>query len=322
VGVVSGKKTEAVLMGWCIAGTEVRDYLGEARPLVEPKTAAAFQRRGARALARDQAIRAVDDLSAAHRLAPKSADILAQRALAYRARKDYDLALDDVAAALQLDPEHEGAYNARGCIHTDRGENDQALKDFRRAIQINPRVGMFHANRAVAHANKGQVEQAVRSFDDALRLSPGVAEWHYRRGLALEQQSQLEKAEADYVRAVQLDPSYRDRLTLHKVRMIQVENRSAQKIRVHLRYESPTADGGWQWTPDKGPATWEFAPGEVAGLVHEGKPVLARRMRIWAESTDTNAAWLQVKNTDTWTAPTVGYRGGAKPETFKYTFNP
>jgi hypothetical protein len=124
VGVVSGKKPDAVLMSWCIAGAEVRAYLEEARPLVEPKSAAAFQRRGVRALERGQAIRAVEDLSTAHRMDPKAADILVNRAMAHRARKDFELALDDVATALQLDPEHEGAYNVRGCIHTDRGEND------------------------------------------------------------------------------------------------------------------------------------------------------------------------------------------------------
>ena len=97
VGVVSGKKAEAALMSWCIAAAEVKEYLAEARPLVEPKTAAAFYRRGVRSLGRGLAVRAVDDLSAAYRLAPKSADVLAARALAYRARKDYDLALDDIA---------------------------------------------------------------------------------------------------------------------------------------------------------------------------------------------------------------------------------
>jgi len=322
VGVVSGKKPEAVLMSWCIAGAEVRAYLEEARPLVQPRSAAAFQRRGVRALERGQAIRAVEDLSAAHRMDPKSADILVSRAMAHRARKDYDLAFDDVAGALQLNPQHGGAYNVRGCIHTDRNENDQALKEFRRAIQINPLVGAFHANRGQAHANKGEFAQALRSYDEALRLSPDVADWYYRRGMALEQQSQLEKAEADYLRAVQRDPSYRERLTLHKVRVVRVENQTGQKIRVHLRYEGQAAGGGWRWTPETAALTWEFAPGEVAILIHESKPVLARRMRIWAESTDTNAAWVNVKNTDTWTAPTVGYRSGAKPEMFTFTFNP
>jgi Flp pilus assembly protein TadD len=322
VGVVSGKKPDAILMSWCISGAEARGYLEEALPLVEPATAAAFHRRGFRALERGQAIRAVEDLSAARRLNPKSADILVHRAMAHRARKDFDLAFDDVAAALQLDSQHEGAYNVRGCIHTDRGEHDQALKEFRRAIQINPKIGLFHANRAQAHANKGELGQAVRSYDEALRLSADVAEWHYRRGLALEQLGQAEKAEADYVQAVQRDPAYRARLTLHKVRVVQVENRTGQKIRVHLRYEAQTEDGRLIWMPGTGAITWEFEPGETAVLVHEGHPILARRMQIWAENPQTNTAWLKVKDTDTWTAPARGYRGGAKPEMFTYTFKP
>ena len=123
VGVVSGKKAEAALMSWCIAAAEVKDYLAEARPLVEPKTAAAFYRRGVRSLGRGLAVRAADDLSAAYRLAPKSADILAARALAYRARKDYDLAATTSPRRSKLNPQHAGALNARGCVHTDSGAN-------------------------------------------------------------------------------------------------------------------------------------------------------------------------------------------------------
>src|SRR5262249_48053859 len=48
VGVVSGKRPEAALMSWCIAGAEVQGYLAEVEPLIEPKTAVAFHRRGVR----------------------------------------------------------------------------------------------------------------------------------------------------------------------------------------------------------------------------------------------------------------------------------
>jgi tetratricopeptide (TPR) repeat protein len=323
VGVVSGKKAEAALMSWCIAAAEVKAYLEEARPLVEPKTAALFHRRGVRTLDRGQAARAVEDLSEANGLDPKSADILADRALAYRARKDYDLALDDIAEALKLNPRHPGAHNVRGCIHTDHGRNDEALKDFRRAIQLDPRIAVFHANRAQAHANKGEFEQAIHSYDEALRLSPGVADWYYHRGLALEQQGNAEKAEEDYVRTIQVDPTYRERLTLHKMRFVRVVNRSGHKLRVHLRYEGAGAEGRLGWLPATGALMWELAPGEAAILTHDNQPVLARRIQIWADSPDTDIVWNAAnKDRDTWTAPAAGYRGGAKPETFTYTFNP
>jgi tetratricopeptide (TPR) repeat protein len=322
LAVVSGRQPEAALVSWCISVEEVKAYLEEARPLVEPKSAEVFHRRGLRTLDRGQVARAIDDLSVAHRLDPKAADVLVGRAMAYRARTDYDLALDDLAEALRLNPRHPGAYNVRGCIQTDQGRNDDALKDFRKAIQLDPRVAMFHANRAQAHANKGELEPAVRCYDEALRLAPGVADWHYRRGQALEQTGDARRAEDDYVRAVQLDPAYKDRLTLHRARVLQVTNRTGQKIRVHLRYEGLTADGKLAWLPGEGSLTWEFEPGETAVLAHAGRPVAARRMRIWAENPDTKAVWDAAKGHDTWTAPAAGYRGGAQPELFTFTFNP
>jgi tetratricopeptide (TPR) repeat protein len=322
VAVVSGGRPEAALMNWCIATAEVKEYLEETRPLIAPKTAAAFHLRGLRALNRGLATRAVEDLSEANRLAPKSADVLADRAKAHRARKDYDLARDDCNEALKLEPRHAEAFNVRGCVSSDRGQFDEALKDFRRAVQLAPRCAPFHANRAFAHAGKQEFDQAIRSYDEALGLTPVVAEWHYRRGLALEQHGDPARAEEDYVQAVRLDATYRNRVTLHKTRAIQVVNRTGQKLRVHLRYEVQAADGSWAWLPGKGDLTWEVAPGETALLLYDGRPVLARRMRIWADGLETGAVWHAVKDRDTWVTPAAGYRGGAKPELFTYTFTP
>jgi tetratricopeptide (TPR) repeat protein len=321
VGVVAGRKPEATLMSWCIATTEVRAYLDEVRPLVEPKTAAAYQRRGMRALERGLPVRATEDLSAAYRLNPESADVLVGRAMAYRVRKDHDLALDDIAEALRLNPLHPGAFNVRGCIHADRGENDEALRDFRRAIQIDPRIASIHGNRARSHGSKGEYEQAVRCYDEALRLAPESAEWYYGRGLALEQQGKKQSAEEDYTRAVERDPSYRDRVVLHKVRVVRVDNKTDRKVRVYLRYEGQSTDGALAWAPGTGALSWEFEPGESAVLTHDGRPVLARRIRIWAESADGTLSWQKSKDVDTWTAPAAGYRGGSKPQIFTYDLN-
>jgi tetratricopeptide (TPR) repeat protein len=322
VAIVAGRQPEASLMSWCVAADEVKGYFEEVRPLIEPKTAAAFQRRGLRALDRGLTARAVEDLSEAHRLSPRSADILAARALAHRDRKDYDLARDDCDEALKLEPRHAGAFNVRGCVNSDRGQFDEALKDFRWAIRLVPRCAQVHANRAFAHAGKQEFDQAIRCFDEALRLTPGVADWHYHRGLALEQHGDPARADEDYAQAVRLDPSYRERVNPHKTRFVQVVNRTGQKLRVHLRYESQGADGRWAWLPGKDDLTWEVAPGATAVLLHDGRPALARRIRIWADGLESDAVWHAVKDRDTWVAPAVGYRGGAKPEAYTYTFNP
>jgi tetratricopeptide (TPR) repeat protein len=309
-------------MSWCVAATEVKEYLKEVRPLIRPKTAAAFQRRGRRALERGLVDRAVEDLSEAYRMAPKAAEVLVARAVAYRARKDYDLALDDCEEALKLEPRHPGALNVRGCVHSDRGHFDEALKDFHLAIRLYPRFAQIHANRAYAYAGKQQFDKAIRCYEEALRLTPGVAEWHYRRGLAWEQLGDRARASEDYVQAVRLDPAYQGRVIPHTVRLVQIDNRTGQNLRVHLRYECRGTDGRWTWLPGKDDLRWEVAPGTKGVLLHDGSQILARRVRIWAEGLETDTVWDTGKNRDTWVAPATGYRGGAEPEVFTYTFNP
>jgi tetratricopeptide (TPR) repeat protein len=321
IGVVSGKAVDAVLLSWCIAVEEVRAYLEDIKALVEPTTAEAFQRRGVRALERGQTLRALTDFSKAHQLDPKLADVLVLRAMAYRIREKYDLALHDLAEAITLAPDHEGAFNVRGCVLTARGAYDEALKAFSRAIQINPQVSSIHANRGLAHAKKGELDLAVHCFDEAVRLDPQIPDWYYQRGLVLEQQGKLPQAEQDFARAVQGNPAIRTALTKHSVRALRLDNRTGKKLRVHLRYEGQTPNGELTWLPQSGEFTWDLSPGEAMVLSRDNQPILARRMRIWAESPESNTKWLQAKETDTWTAPAAGYRA-AKPEVFTYTLNP
>jgi hypothetical protein len=111
-------------------------------------------------------------------------------------------------------------------------------------------------------------------------------------------------------------------VTLHRKRFVQVVNRTGQKLRVYLRYESQGEDGRWAWLPGKGELVWEIAHGTTVVLLHDDRPTLARRIRIWADGLETGAIWHAVKDRDTWVAPVAGYRGGAKPEAFTYTFHP
>ena len=66
---------------------------------------------------------------------------------------------------------------------------------------------------------------------------------------------------------------------------------------------------------------WEVPAGATATLLYDGRPVLARRIRIWADGLETTAVWHAVKDRDTWAAPAKGYRGGPQPAVFTYTFN-
>jgi Tfp pilus assembly protein PilF len=322
VAVVSGRQSDASLMGWCIAAAEVRTYFDELKPLIEPKTAENFHRRGMRYLNRGILGLALDDLNEASRLEPKSADLLVDRAQVHRARKDFELATDDCQAALKLNPQHAGAFNVLGCVASDRGEYDDALREFRRAIQIAPRNAVIHANRGFAHAKKNQLANAIRSYDEALRLTPNVAEWHYQRGLSLEQAGNIERAEEDYRQSLRIDPTYSERVIPHRTRAVQVVNRTGQKLKVSVQFETQNAEGEWTWFPKEAAVEWEIPVGETAMLLYQGRPILTRRMHIWADGIGTKSVWHTSKNQDTWTAPAKGYRGGSQPEIFTYTFTP
>jgi hypothetical protein len=45
-------------------------------------------------------------------------------------------------------------------------------------------------------------------------------------------------------------------------------------------------------------------------------------MRIWAEAPETKTDWHTRKDIDQWLGPAAGYRAGAKPELYTFTFTP
>lgn len=321
VGVVSAMRLDGVLVSWCIATKEVQRYLQETRAFVDPRTASDYHKRGVRIHHRGLHKRGLDDLHVAVKLEPNSADILADRAWIYRACQDYDLAIDDANEALRIDPRHVSALNCRGVVRNERGEDEEAMKDFRRAIQVDPRNAQSHANRAWMHIKKGEQEEGIRSYDEAIRLTNNRADWYYQRGLVLEQTGDLRRAEVDYIQAVKLDQSYATKLTLYKTRFLKVANKTGQRIVVHLRYETEARGDGFAWVPGDGEITWTIPAGQTLTLMHGGGLVFSRRMRIWANSPDSNTVWGS-KDTDIWTAPANGYRGGEKPEAYTFYFNP
>src|SRR5437763_2065711 len=105
------------------------------------------------------------------------------------------------------------------------------------------------------------------------------------------------------------------------MRLVQGGTRGGQRVPVQLRSQSQGEDGRWAWLRGKDHLTWEVAPGPTTVLLHDGRPVVARRIRIWAEGLETDAVWHTVKDRDNWVAPAAGYRGGAKTEGLTYTFH-
>src|SRR5204862_8157773 len=87
-----------------ISGGELKAYLKEALPLVEPQTAAQFLTRAQRRLAVGSVNPAIADATAALKEEPKLVAALVVRGKAFLAKNDAPTAIEDFNEALKLDP--------------------------------------------------------------------------------------------------------------------------------------------------------------------------------------------------------------------------
>jgi S1-C subfamily serine protease len=104
VAVVEGEVLQAALVRMFIDVNEVRGFLEQAVPLVDPKTAAEFETRASRRYDEARYDRAIEDYSKALKLDPKLTSAMVNRGWAYYHKEDYETAVADFDASLKIDP--------------------------------------------------------------------------------------------------------------------------------------------------------------------------------------------------------------------------
>jgi tetratricopeptide (TPR) repeat protein len=238
VAVHAALKTNANGVAVHIASAELRAFMKEALPGVEPQDAAAFIARGKRRHASHRYEVAIADFDAALERDPGSSVSLCLRGKAFLARGDFAKALKDLNAAVEAEPEnyeyrlargialrttgdHSGslqdltaaidlssarmdAYNERGITHIRMKKYHEAEQDFGRAIALAERDPQLHANRAVARARLEKFEEAVQDWKNAAKLAPRNPAFANSLGLALAQMGKFDDALVEIRRAVQL----------------------------------------------------------------------------------------------------------------------
>ncbi len=279
VAVTATYRTDARLVTFCVAASEVRAYLAELRRAEpgEPRTAEGFMARGLGALG----------------------------------RKQYGPAADAFTAALRLDPDCVLAHLLRAKALTAAGEYDRAIADCDAALKLRPHSAVAYNNRAVALIAQKQYDRAVADLTRAIELDPTFALAHYNRGWAYETSQEGTRADADYARAVELDPKLAGDVGRHHARKVRVVNATGEPVTVHLQCEV-RKDGTWQWQPaapgGAGSLLYDFKPGESATLAVGDTAVTARRIRAWAVGTKTGRRWLAAQDDQDFpVAPPGGY---------------
>ena len=153
---------------------------------------------------------ALEDYTAAIRLAPDVTKPLFSRSGIHAKLKNYDQAIADMTFVIDIKPTRS-AYMNRGVYYYVIGELNRALEDYTAAINLNP--GSFanrfaHRNRASVYIMLKEYSKALTDVNTAIRMEPNDAGSYNVRGIIYHNQLKYSKAIKEYNKAISLDPNF------------------------------------------------------------------------------------------------------------------
>jgi len=294
VAVVAKGCRDANLMMLMVDITEVRAYLDEVLPLVQPQTAKQFNNRGYRHHRQRRYDEALRNYAEALRLDPGYLTAVANRGYSFYEKGDYRTALADFNAAIAGGHRRPAAYYGRGITNLKLNNPVRAVADLTEAIRQKSEVASYYNERGLAYAAAGKRSQAVGDYTRAIKLNGREAVYYYNRGMSLKHLGRLDDAQRDFNRAAQLDPrNYKDRQKRFATKYVKVTNKTCEPITVHMVYVGVGPNGQVGWLPAH-PSTgrtvrWVIQPGQSSQLFYDGAPVVAAMIGYRAES--STGAW-------------------------------
>ena len=184
----------------------VKTWLANSLPLVEPKTAAQFRKRGEGHLDARRLNQAIKDLSDAVRRDAKSTAAYSKRGWAFYYKNDFQTALGDFDHALILDRNHADAHYGRGMVHRKLKKTDDALKDFTNAIRLDPTSWQYYNQRGVVYFRTKKYRPAYDDFTRAISNEANKAVLYDNQGLAAINLKLFRTAADAYGKSIKLDP--------------------------------------------------------------------------------------------------------------------
>jgi Tfp pilus assembly protein PilF len=167
----------------------------------------AFANRAAAYCAQGDKQHALDDYSAAVKLAFHNADLYYSRGVCYATQSDDDAALRDFDTAIRINPKLVPALLQRAKVYQARGNFSLARADYSEAIGLQPKTAALWSERGYACIRQHDYESAIRDEAQAIQLDPKLARAYFLRGAAFGRLGDSHNALSDIVTAVLLDPS-------------------------------------------------------------------------------------------------------------------
>jgi tetratricopeptide (TPR) repeat protein len=211
VAVFEGLNIESVvqLVNMCIDVSELRAFLETALPLVEPKTAAAYNQRGDFHYECKRYNNALADYNHALALDAKSAEAMSNRGWVFYQKKDPTTALAEFNAALAVQPALMYGLWGRGMVHRDQEKLTESLDDFTNAIRHASdlkQLAELHNERGNTYYAQEKYDLALADYDRAIEKEPKLAWAHANRGDALAQLKRYDEAFKSLDAAIALNP--------------------------------------------------------------------------------------------------------------------
>jgi tetratricopeptide (TPR) repeat protein len=183
---------------------QLRSWLTESLPLVNPATAALYHDRGLRHMTASRTAAAIQDFTAAIRLDVKFAKSYSQRGWAFSRKGDHRTALADFDQAVSLDPADAHAHHGRGRANRDLKQYEAAIRDFSNAIRFEPENGTHYNQRGITTMQTKDVKSAYQDFVQATKLNGKQAAFFGNRGYAARLLGQYDDSVQSYGKALEL----------------------------------------------------------------------------------------------------------------------
>jgi tetratricopeptide (TPR) repeat protein len=199
--------------------SEVRAFLDEVRPLLHPKTADDYKRRGLRYLSRNRSEEALHDFEEGLKRVQAGADkaeFLFNRAKAYARRGLYNLVLkSELEKSIETGGGNKSVQQeeiVRGYVNSAKRYYEKAIEDLSDALDLKPRDPEMLIYRGAYFYMTGEPLTADADFKEAIRLAADkpakrevLAEAYFYRYLMLPKQDRAGQIDL-LTQAIQLDP--------------------------------------------------------------------------------------------------------------------
>ena len=165
-----------------------------------------YERRGERALARNDFAGSVSEFRKGLELDPDSLSLRQKLGTSLWLAGDAAGATAQFDEVLRRSPDYAPAHYSRGVVALSKGETDAAIDRFSRAVRDDPTYLQARLQLANTLRLRGRIEPSLREYAEVIKEDPRIGEARFGEALALVRLKRFDEARARLAEAARLLP--------------------------------------------------------------------------------------------------------------------